>query len=247
VFDIVNGLKEKLDSKRPLPTGLVKNLRDVFRIEWTYNSNAIEGNTLSLLETKIVVEEGLTIGGKKLREHFEAINHAEAIDFVEDLIAKNEPLNERILKQIHYLVLKNIDNENAGRYRNYNVGISGSTHQPPEHFKVQEEMEKLFFWFETNKSNLHPVELASLFHFKFVYIHPFADGNGRTARLIMNMILMQFGYPPAIIKAKPEQRIKYYEALELASVKGQTTDFIHLVNECVEESLQHYLQALGLK
>jgi Fic family protein len=245
VFDKVNQLKERLDSKRPLPPGLVKNLREVIRIEWTYNSNAIEGNTLSLLETKIVVEEGLTIGGKKLQEHFEAVNHAEAIDFVEELVSKKEPLTERIVKQIHYLVLKNIDNDNAGKYREYNVGISGSTHQPPDHIKVREEMEKLFVWYETNRTILHPVELASMFHFKFVYIHPFTDGNGRTARLVMNMILMQFGYPPAIIKAKPEQRIRYYEVLEMASVHGQTTPFVQLVTDCVEEGLQHYLSALG--
>lgn len=245
MFDKVNQLKEKLDLKRPLPPGLVKNLRNVIRIDWTYNSNAIEGNTLSLLETKIVVEEGLTIGGKKLREHFEAINHAEAIDFVEELVAKQEVLTEHILKQVHYLVLKNIENENAGRYRNYNVRISGSTHQPPEHFKVREEMEQLFAWYEEKKDILHPVELASLFHFKFVYIHPFSDGNGRTARLMMNMILMQFGYPPAIIKAKPEQRIRYYETLEMASVHGQTKEFVQLIADCVEEGLQHYLNALG--
>ncbi|UOF89855.1 Fic family protein [Fodinisporobacter ferrooxydans] len=245
MFDKVNQLKEKLDSKRPLPTGMVKNLREVIRIEWTYNSNAIEGNTLSLLETKMVVEEGLTIGGKRLKEHFEAINHAEAIDFVEELVGKQEPLTERILKQIHYLVLKNIDNENAGKYRGYNVGISGSIHNPVNHVKVPEEMEQLFAWYRENETILHPVELASMFHFKLVFIHPFIDGNGRTARLGMNLILMQHGYPPAIIKAKPEQRIKYYECLEKASVDMELTPFIRLVTDCVEESLQHYLNAIG--
>lgn len=130
MFDRVNQLKEKLDAQRPLPPGLVKNLREVFRIEWIYNSNAIEGNTLSLLETKMVVEEGITIGGKKLREHLEAVNHAEAIDFIEELVAQKESLTEHVIKQLHYLVLKGIDDENAGRYRSYNVWISGSMHQP---------------------------------------------------------------------------------------------------------------------
>ena len=153
MFDNVNQLKQKLDAKRPLPAGMVRNLREVMRIEWTYNSNAIEGNTLSLLETKIVVEEGLTIGGKRLAEHLEAVNHAEAIDFVEQLVSDHEMLTERVLKQIHYLVLKNIDNENAGKYRGHNVEISGSAHKPPHHIKVQEAMDNLFDWYRKNLSN----------------------------------------------------------------------------------------------
>jgi len=116
-FQLINELKQQLDSKRPIPTTVLKNMRDVYLIEWTYNSNAIEGNTLTLLETKIVIEEGLTIGGKRLKEHFEAINHVEAIEYVEDIVAKKEELSHYTLKNIHSLVLKNIDNENAGKYR----------------------------------------------------------------------------------------------------------------------------------
>lgn len=245
MFEKVDKLKAQLDAKRPLPPEVVKNLREIYRIEWTYNSNAIEGNTLTLLETKMVVEEGLTIGGKQLREHFEAINHAEAIDFVEELVSKQEPLTEQIIKQIHYIVLKNCDNLNAGKYRSHNVGISGSEHQPPNYLKVPEEMVKLLQWYDKNKHQLHPIELSSLFHFHLVYIHPFSDGNGRTARLLMNLILMQHGYPPAIIKAKPEQRLRYYQTLEEASVNGNTRPFIQLITDCVEESLQRYLEMLG--
>ncbi len=246
VFEHVDQLKRELDAKRPLPSGMVKNLREVIRIEWTYNSNAIEGNTLSLLETKMVVEEGLTIGGKRLAEHLEAVNHAEAIDFVEQLVSEQEVLTARVLKQIHYLVLKNIDDENAGRYRGYDVEISGSAHRPIHHVKVQEAMDELFAWYEQERSVLHPVELASRFHFQFVYIHPFADGNGRTARLLMNLILMQNGYPPAIIKVQPEQRLRYYETLETARVQGDVGSFVELVRDSVEESLYRYLKALGV-
>lgn len=246
MFDKANELKAILDANRPLPAGLVKNLQEVYRIEWTYNSNAIEGNTLSLLETKMVVEEGTTIGGKRLKEHLEAINHAEAIDFVEELVSAKEGLTERALKQIHYIVLKNIDQENAGKYRTYNVRISGNSHQPPHFLNMQEQINQLFKWYERNKDSLHPIALASHFHFRLVYIHPFADGNGRTARLVMNLILMQHGYPPAIIKAAPEHRLRYYETLEKASIEGDIEPFVTLVADCVEESLQQYLQGLGI-
>ncbi|NIK15884.1 Fic family protein [Saccharococcus thermophilus] len=243
MFDTVDQLKEKLDAHRPLPAGLVKNLRDFFRIEWIYHSNAIEGNTLSLLETKVVVEERITIGGKKLNEHLEAVNHAEAIDFVEELVAKQEPLTESVIKQLHYLVLKGINDGNAGRYRSYNVRISGSVHQPVHFLHVQEKMNQLLEWYEKNKAVLHPVELAARFHFQLVSIHPFADGNGRTARLVMNLILMQHGYPPAIVKT--DSRLDYYEALEKAMVEGNEESFILLIISCVEESLKQYLYALG--
>jgi Fic family protein len=129
-LDKINELKSELDQLRPLPSAAVRNLDEVYRIEWTYNSNAIEGNTLSLLETKLVLEEGLTIGGKKLREHFEVINHSEAIDYVRDIVNRNIELTENVIKSIHQLVLKNIDDENAGRYRMINVMISGSQHTP---------------------------------------------------------------------------------------------------------------------
>ncbi|MFC0299090.1 Fic family protein [Geobacillus jurassicus] len=247
MFAKIDELKHRLDALRPLPPGLVKNLRESFRIEWTYHSNAIEGNTLNLLETKLVVEEGITIGGKWLKEHLEAINHAEAIDFIEQLVANKEHLTEHVLKQVHYLVLKSIDNENAGKYRTYNVRISGSAYTPPHFLHIQDEINRLFSWYETNQHALHPIELAARFHFQLVYIHPFADGNGRTARLMMNFILMQHGYPPAIVKASPEQRQQYYEALEEASVKGEVTPFIQLIAACVEESLRHYLHALGIE
>lgn len=243
-FTLINKLKNDLDQLRPLPPEAVKNLYEVYRVEWTYNSNAIEGNTLSLIETKIVLEEGLTIGGKRLQEHLEVINHSEAIDFVEECANKHQPIAESILKNIHYLVLKNIDNKNAGQYRQFNVGISGSKHTPPHFLQIQDEMKHLFNWYEKNQDELHPVVLAALFHFKFVYIHPFSDGNGRTARLLMNLILMKNGFPPAIVKAENKQRLRYYETLERASVEQNVEPFIDLIAECVEDSLKKHLHAI---
>ncbi|GAA3411616.1 Fic family protein [Paenibacillus hodogayensis] len=243
-FEKIDKLKIELDSLRPLPAAAVRNLEDIYRVEWTYHSNAIEGNTLTLLETKLVLEDGLAIGGKKLREHFEVINHAEAIHYVKDIVHRNIELSEYVVKSIHQLVLRNIDDENTGRYRMMNVGISGSQHTPPNFAVVPEKMEKLIQWYQQTKNILHPVELAAQLHFQFVYIHPFTDGNGRTARLLMNLVLMGFGFPPAIVKAENGIRLKYYETLEEASVKDNLNPFINLIAECVEDSLQRYISVV---
>lgn len=243
-FYQVNQLKAEFDRLLPFPIAAFNSLKKAERVEWIYNSNAIEGNTLSLIETKVVLEEGLAIGGKRLQEHFEVINHSEAISFIEDQVNRVAPLDERTLKTIHHLILKNIDDENAGTYRSINVRISGSQHEPPHFLQVPDEMKRLFAWYEEEKERLHPVELAALFHFKFVYIHPFADGNGRTARLLMNLILMSHGFPPAIVKAENEQRLTYYETLEKASVQKDVHPFVALIATCVEESLTNYLRAV---
>ncbi|MZQ80706.1 Fic family protein [Paenibacillus sp. 5J-6] len=243
-FDNIDRLKKELDELRPLPAAALRNLDEVYRIEWTYNSNAIEGNTLTLLETKLVLEEGLTIGGKKLREHFEVVNHSEAIYYVQDVVHRNIELTEYVVKSIHQLVLKNIEDENAGRYRMINVLISGSQHVPPHFTVLSSKMEHLMEWYNDHKDTIHPVELAAEFHFRFVYIHPFSDGNGRTARLLMNLILMKFGFPPAIVKAANNDRLKYYETLEIASINTNLQPFVQLIAGCVEESLQRYIGAV---
>lgn len=243
-FKIISNLKNELNTYRPLPPEAVKNLQDVYRVEWTYHSNAIEGNTLSLIETKLVLEEGLTISGKHLREHLEVINHSEAISFVEEQVLNKKDFNEYILKNIHYLILKGIDDKNAGTYRSINVGISGSKHTPPHFLQVPDAMRELFTWYEENKNVLHPVELAALFHFKFVFIHPFADGNGRTARLLLNLILMQNGYPPIILKADPQDRLEYYTSLEKASIENDSEPFIELIIKCTEQSLKRYISSV---
>lgn len=198
-------LKNRLDGFRPLPPAVVSNLRDELTVRWTYNSNAIEGNTLSRQETKVVLE-GVTVGGKTLREHLEAVNHAEAIDMIYALTNSSARITERELKDVHAVVLKGLDPENAGRYRRVNVTIAGAQHVPPSFLHLQEEMQRLFTGY--NQCNLHTVERAARLHVDFVKIHPFVDGNGRTARLIMNLELMRGGFPPVVISMA--NRLEYY-------------------------------------
>ena len=248
MFGVIERKKKLIDAKRPFPHEVVKNLKAYFDIEWTYNSNAIEGNTLTLSETKVILEDGITVGkGKTLREHLEVINHKEAIDYVEDIVKKNMDISERVIKDIHYLILKTVDTENAGKYRNINVMISGSKHKPPENILVQEKMSELVKWYDDNKDKdfYHPVQLAAELHHRFTFIHPFTDGNGRTARLLMNLILMQNGFPPAVIMI--EDRLEYMEALEKASTKDDIQDFTGIVAKSVENSLDTYLNILNIK
>lgn len=239
-FDEVDSLKKELDSKRPIPKETLKSLRESINLEWTYNSNGIEGNTLTLRETQVVLE-GITVGGKSIKEHLEAINHEKAILFLDDLVKDNEPISEWNIKNIHQLILKDIDNENAGRYRKENVTIKGATHIPPDYLKVPEFMEKLILTYNT-WSEYHPIIQAALLHGELVKIHPFVDGNGRTSRLLMNLVLMNNGYNPVIIKK--ESRLKYYEALDKAHTTGNYTDFIKLITKLEIEMLKKYLELL---
>ncbi len=240
-FEELDEKKAILDSKRPLPKETLKSLEENFKLEWTYNSNAIEGNTLTLKETKVVLE-GITIGGKTMREHLEAINHKEAIEFLEELIKDNSELSEIDMKNIHALVLKGIDDENAGRYRTENVIISGASHIPPESVIVAELMEKLIYRYDEWKERYHPIIVAALLHAEFVKIHPFIDGNGRTARLLMNFEAMKNGYPPIIIRT--EQRHSYYDALDKGAMTGNYTDFVKMVTKQAEEMLDLYLKLI---
>ena len=239
-FDEVDSLKKVLDSKRPIPKETLKSLRESINLEWTYNSNGIEGNNLTLRETQVVLE-GITVGGKSIKEHLEAINHKKAILFLDDLVKDNEPISEWNIKNIHQLILKDIDNENAGRYRKENVTIKGATHIPPDYLKVPELMEKLILTYNT-WSEYHPIIQAALLHGELVKIHPFVDGNGRTSRLLMNLVLMNNGYNPVIIKK--ESRLKYYEALDKAHITGNYTDFVKLVTKLEIEMLKKYLELL---
>lgn len=232
--------KAKLDAARPLPPHTVASLRDKLTLEWTYHSNAIEGNTLTLRETKVVLE-GITIGGKSLREHFEAINHRDAILYVEEIVARQEPLTEWQIKNIHSLVLRGIDRGEAGRYRRENGVIAGASTTPPDFLRLDEEMQHLMTWYE-QAGQLHPIERAAELHTRFVKIHPFVDGNGRTGRLLLNFELMKFGYPPAVIRK--EDRLAYYDALDEACVTGIYDDITMLVAEAVQRSLKTYLALL---
>lgn len=239
-FDKVDSLKRLLDSKRPLPKATLFSMKESTNLEWIYNSNGIEGNTLTLRETQVVLE-GITVGGKSIKEHLEAINHEKAILYLDDLVKDNEPISEWNIKNIHQLVLKDIDNENAGRYRKENVTIKGATHIPPNYIKLPELMEKLILNYNT-WSKYHPIIQSALLHGELVKIHPFIDGNGRTSRLLMNLDLMNSGYNPVIIKK--EDRLKYYEALDKAHITSDYTDFIKLVTKLEIEMLKKYLELL---
>ena len=239
-FKEVDEKLAKLNSKRPLSKEATESLQNAINLEWTYNSNGIEGNTLTLKETKVVLE-GITIGGKSVKEHLEAINHENAIEYLEGLVKDKSEISEWNIKGLHQLILKGIDDDNAGRYRNHNVIISVAKHRPPEYIKVPELMEKLMINYDV-WDKYHPIVRASLLHGELVKIHPFIDGNGRTSRLIMNMDLMRSGYVPVIIKK--DNRLKYYEALDKAHITGNYTDFVKLVTEAENEMLDRYLSVV---
>lgn len=242
-FHKLDEKKAELDRQRPLPEALVRNLDDWFRVELTYTSNAIEGNTLTRRETALVVEKGLTVGGKSLTEHLEAINHAYAIDWIRAQVKRTpRDLVERDVLQMHALVLKGIDDANAGRYRNIGVRIAGSTVVLPNPFKVPDLMADFANWLR-QPDELHPVELAAEAHYRLVTIHPFVDGNGRTARLLMNMILLMNGYPAAIIQKR--EWLKYIGSLEKAQLGGSKKEYLRLIAKAVERSLDIYLKALS--
>jgi Fic family protein len=241
---LLNRIQEKrarLDALRPLPTAAVRRLNEQLTVEWIYNSNAIEGNTLTLRETQLILEQGITIGGKSLREHFEVINHQEAIKLVDSLAAGQESITPFRVRQIHALVLARIDDENAGQYRNVPVRITGASYEPPPAWDVPAQMNDWGTWLEEQKDIMEPVALAALAHHQLAAIHPFIDGNGRTARLVMNLILLRAGYPPAIIARA--NRKQYYGVLAQAD-QGRYGQLVNFVGRAVERSLTLYLEAV---
>jgi len=233
----------ELNKLRPLPLPAVKKIQEQFQIEMTYNSNAIEGNSLTLKETSFVINEGVTIKGKPLKDHLEAKNHKEALGYLYDLVehGKRHTISETLIRTIHQLVVQETDKEWAGRYRNSNVYIAGTSHLPPEAMNVPSEMQNLAKWVKLQRNKFHIIELAALFHHKLVYIHPFFDGNGRVARLMMNVLLMQKGYPLVIILKN--DRKKYYRMLEKAD-KGSYSELTRFVALSVMRSLDIYLKTL---
>ena len=243
LFASVDALKARLDAHRPLPADIVSQIRQDMRIRFTYHSNAIEGNTLTMSDTKAVLEDGITIGGKSLREHLEAVGHSQAIDYLEVLAQGDAALTERTLKDFHSLILRNIDGANAGTYRRVNVLISGAGHIPPQAESVPEKMEAFFRWYGAARGRLHPVEFAARVHADFVNIHPFKDGNGRTARLIMNFELMRAGFPTVIIPV--ESRPAYYQNLDIAAMQGDYLPFVMQIAELVQTSFAPYRTLLG--
>ena len=235
--------KDTLDQYRPLPAELIQNLEQWFLIELTYTSNAIEGNTLTRKETAAVVEKGLTIGGKSLIEHLEATNHAKALtDIMALASSKTSDLSENDILTIHNTILRGIDDNNAGHYRSIPVRISGSQVILPNAAKVPDLMKQFISWLTSPANGLHPVERAAKAHYELVTIHPFVDGNGRTARLLMNLVLMQHGYPPALIRKR--DRIKYISSLEKAQLGGSPEDYYKIIYKAVDRSLDIYLDAV---
>ena len=236
----LNRKKAQLDALRPLPPAALRRLQEQLMVEWIYHSNAIEGSTLTLRETQFILETGLTIGGKSLREHFEVINHRDAIDYVQMLAAGDEPVNAFHVRQIHKLVLAQIDDANAGQYRTVPVRIGGARHQPPESWDLPYLMADWAEWLNSTALSLHPISRAALAHHRLAAIHPFIDGNGRTARLVMNLLLLRDGFPPTIILS--ENRGQYYRVLAQADA-GNEPPIVNFVGRAVERSLTLYLEA----
>jgi len=238
----ITAKKERLDAFRPLSADLVRNLEDWFLVELTYTSNALEGNTLSRKETAAVVEKGLTVGGKTLVEHLEATNHAKALKYVLDLSqVATRALRGADVLRVHETILHGIDDANAGQYRRIPVRISGSPVVLPNPVKVPDLMDDFIEWIVAH-SEIHPVELAAEAHYRLVAIHPFVDGNGRTARLLMNLILIQNGYPPAIIRTR--DRLKYIAGIEKAQLGGSKDSYQQVIVDAVDRSLTIYLKAV---
>ena len=246
LLEQIEDLKKSLDSFRPLEGTHIEKLNQYFDEEYTYDSNGIEGNTLTLQETSLIINKGITIGGKSMREHFEVINHKEAIDYIKDLVKEKESLSKRVLLNIHHLILKNIDLDNAGKYRNVDVMISGSSHKPPIFLQVQSLMEKYFNFYEENKETLNPVILSADIHERLVTIHPFADGNGRTSRLMMNLILLQHGFPITNISSQNNLRDEYYKSLETVQTSGNKELFHKFIAKNVKDSLIKYLEIISV-
>lgn len=234
---------KRLNALRPLPETAVRKLKEHFEVEMTYNSNAIEGNSLTLRETFLVLHEGITIKGKPLKDHLEATNHKEALDFLYDLVehGKKITISEHLIKSLHQLVTQNIEKEWAGQYRNAPVRITGTPHQPPNALDIPRLMNNLVRFIASGQKKMNHIELVAIAHHKFVHIHPFFDGNGRTARLLMNVLLLHEGYPLAIILKNDRKR--YYRVLQSAD-NGHYNPLVEFIAKSIERSLDIYLDAL---
>lgn len=238
LLNIIERKKLELDSRRPLTEGEVERLMEEFTVEYTYNSNAIEGNTLTLRETDMVLR-GLTIDQKPLKDHMEAVGHKEAFDFVRDLVKEQVPISESVIKQIHFLVLAD-KREDRGVYRRVPVRIMGAKHEPVQPFLIQPKMEQLLTDYE--KSTEHIISKLARFHIEFEGIHPFIDGNGRTGRLLVNLELMKAGYPPIDIKFT--ERKAYYNAFDEYHVKHNLGAMEKMFAGYINERLNSYLEML---
>ncbi|MEM9212982.1 MAG: Fic family protein [Cyanobacteria bacterium P01_F01_bin.150] len=235
IFQELDRLKTQLDALRPLDPGLLENLREVYTVRLTHHSTAIEGNTLTESETQIVLDKGITIGGKSLQEHLEVINHAEAIDFVRALAKTSEPISEWDIRQIHSLVCKG--DKRSGAYRAVNVMAAGTNYRYPDAVNIPDLMAEFGQWLAHPSPN-HPVETATEIHARLITIYPFTDGNGRVARLLMNLHLLRTGYPLAIIQVS--ERAAYIDAV-VAWQLGNPTPLVRMVASSVKASILEIL------
>ncbi len=240
LFDRISKKRDLLNSLRPFDTGALRGLKRSFDVEFTYNSNAIEGNTLSLSETRMVLEDGITVGGKTLNEHLEATNHGNAIEFVESLVGKRE-ITEMDVLNLHALILDRIDPHNAGFYRRHRVRISGTNYIPPKPSSIPDKVRKLYEML--NITGGEPVQQAAMIHMEFVNIHPFIDGNGRCVRLLMNLYLMRNGLVPVIIQKRDRRR--YIDHIIASQIRGDHVPFINFVARSLDRSLTLYIDSLG--
>ena len=241
----IDQLKGWLDSFRPLPVSIVAELKKLYDVRFTYNSNAIEGNTLTQSETALILESGITIGGKTLREHLEVIGHKDAIDYIEALAQQEIAISEWEIKQIHNLVMRAITPEEAGRYRQLDVKAAGTEYIYPPHYLLPDLMQQFVEWLNSESTkSLHPLEYAVEAHFRFVTIHPFRDGNGRTGRLLMNLLLLRSGYPIVVISNQIRQA--YIEAIaEAQKQNAGINKLTDLVVDAAQSSLVETLQVLA--
>jgi Fic family protein len=237
LFKEIDKLQAEINKYRPLDKKLIEQQKEYFRVGLTYTSNALEGNSLTETETKIVIEEGITIGGKPLKDHFEAIGHSEAFDCIYKL-AKGKTITERDIKELHRLFYYRIDKENAGEYRKVKAYITGSKFPLPSPEEIPGLMKKFIAQLKSQRSKKHPVELAALAHKELVFIHPFVDGNGRVGRLLMNLILLQEGFTITIIP--PVVRPDYLRVLEKAHTNDN--EFIELIARMVRETQKDFLR-----
>jgi Fic family protein len=243
-LQLLNQLKIWLDAFRPLPPVVVAELRHRYLVRFTYHSNALEGNTLTQSETELVLTTGITIGGKTLREHLEVVGHQEAIAYIEMLAQQTTEIGDWELRQIHTLILRQIDPEEAGKYRTLDVQAAGTGYVYPPHYLLSELMADFVAWLNSEVAqNLHPVLYAAEAHYRFVSIHPFRDGNGRAGRLLMNLLLLRSGYPVVIISMQNRQR--YIEALVQGQQLHQWSDFCDLIVEATTISLVEMLSVLA--
>lgn len=243
-LDLADELREKWQATKPLDTLQLRKMNEYFDLQYTYHSNKIEGNTLTFQETTLVVEQGITIGGKSMREHLEAINHAEAVAYLATLVREKQDLTRRNLLDFHRLILKSDQPAHAGRYRSVQVHIGGSEHMPPEPYLLDKMMEDYFLTYQSIKHSVHPIILAADMHERLVTIHPFIDGNGRTSRLIMNLILLSAGFTICNLKGDLESRLKYYKALEHVQLENDTDPFYHLIADASIDSLRQHLKMI---